>query len=105
MTWSRKIKGDAKPHIKKNSQGLWWCRDKATYGSGWGTTVKAAYDDWCRKVRDAKRFTIQRAGIWNKKSCLDWFRSGCPPISSYIGSRQIVSYVPATDTLILRGAV
>ena len=101
-TWTRTVTGDAKPRIKKNSQGLYWCSDKATYRSGWGPTVRAAYEAW--QLMDSKRFSIPRAGVWNKKDCLDWYRAGCPPISGCIGGRQICSYIPATDTLILRGA-
>ena len=102
MTWSRTVKGDAKPCIKKNSEGLYWCYDKATAGSGWGKTVREAYENW--RAHDSMRFTIARAGIWNRKGCLDWYRSGCPPINSWLGGRQFVAYIPSTDTLVLRGA-
>jgi hypothetical protein len=100
--WTRTVTGDAKPRIKKNMQGLYWCSDKATHRSGWGKTVKEAYEQW--QLMDSKRFEIARKGVWDRRSCMDWYRAGCPPISSYLGARQFVSYIPSTDTLILRGA-
>jgi hypothetical protein len=102
MTWPTRKPGNPKPRIRLNSQGLWWCSDAATYGSGWGKTVKEAYAAW--RAHDSKRFTMPRAGCWNKKGCMEWYRAGCPAINSSVGSRQIIAYDPVTDQLLLRGA-
>lgn len=91
--------GPAHPSNPLSSK--YWCRDKATLNTGFGPTPEAAYQHWLE--RDSKRSTVARAGIWNKKGCLDWFRRGCPAISSYLGGRQIVSYLPHLDQLVLRG--
>lgn len=97
-TWTR---FGVKPRISKNTQGLYWCHDKQTGGSGWGATVTEAYADW--KRRDSVRSLFPRAGVREKKSCMAWYRAGCPPIGSYIGGKQIVSYLPQQDVLVLRG--
>jgi len=97
----------AKPTIQKNPHGEGWrCHDDF-YIFGHGYTPYLAYVDW--KIREQKRTRVPRAGVWNKKSCMQWFREGCWVMRSYLGqvggapSKQFFGYDPSTDELILRG--
>jgi hypothetical protein len=95
----------AKPTIQKTHGGGWRCHDDL-YIFGYGNTPYLAYLDW--KIREQRRTRMPRAGIWNKKSCVRWFREGCWVMRSYIGrikgpAMQIFGYDPSTDELILRG--
>lgn len=90
-----------KPHIRLNMQGIYWCSDRATLRSGWGATPAAAYREWA--LMDTGRFKIPRKGIWARAQARDWWRRGCPAISYFLGRRQIISYIPETDELVLRG--
>jgi hypothetical protein len=76
------------------------------YVYGFGDTPTAAYKDWKMK---ATRYTfVSRHGIWNKVSCLMWWREHCPRIRTQMlfpdGTRRhIVGYTPYGDKLIFRG--
>lgn len=49
---------------------------------------------------------VPRKGLWNTKSCLEWYNDGCPSTNSYTRDiynqiRKIVGYDPTDDMLIL----
>lgn len=57
-------------------------------------------------VRATAISAIPRRGRWNKDDCVEWYRMGCPSVSTYTAdvfgvARQIVGYDPDTDSLIL----
>lgn len=81
-------------------QGLWRCHDDY-FISGYGDTPRKAYDDW--RDKESRRSRVPRYGIWNRQDCVRWYNEGCRTIRSYIGSKQIVGYIPQTDELVLRG--
>ena len=90
----------AKPRIKRIRQGVWWCCDD-THFSTCADTPKEAYEEW--SVRRHLYTRISRRGVWNKKDCLNWAKSGSKPVGIWIGNKKIVGYDHATDELVLRG--
>lgn len=96
------------PHIRKRllyigstAKCVWVCGLLPCDSNGYGDTPTEAYEAWINRYYTLTR--TPRAGRWNKRDVLDWYRYGCPPINSFIGGAKIVGYDRGTDSLILRG--
>jgi hypothetical protein len=101
-----------KPRIFREN-GEWVCRYISTqsyYIRGTGATPKEAFLEWHRKYHRVA--TLPRHSVWNKRACLAWWHSGCPPISevtwhadssTVVVLKHIIGYDPKSDRLLLRG--
>lgn len=91
---------EGKPRLRRNSQGLWRCFDSTHFQTFASTPTEAYFNWWLRK---SKLTCIPRRGYWNIKDTHKWVREGCRPTCFWIGNKQVVGYVWATDEIVLRG--